>query len=98
MQEKKLHIKATDERMMPTYSNNIQITHSGEEFVLDMFSVYPPQGQLISRVVVSPQHAKRLAGALQENIRKYEDKYGVIPDKGVPFNIEGMNVGKNDAE
>lgn len=83
--------------MMPTYSNNIQITHSGEEFVMDMFSVYPPQGQLISRVVVSPQHAKRLMGALQDNIRKYEDKFGVIADKGVAFNMDSINVGGNDA-
>ena len=73
-----MQIKARDEEMRGAYSNMMQIVHTKEEFFLDFFLNAPPQGILASRVVVSPAHAKRIAAAMAENIRKYEDRFGKI--------------------
>ena len=69
------------------YSNLLMITHRKEEFVLDFLFVQPqrsPQGQHIanlrSRVITSPEHAKRVLLALQENIRRYEEAFGIIEE------------------
>ena len=58
----------------------MQIVHTKEEFIFDFFMSAPPQGILTSRVVLSPGHAKRIALALAENIKKYEDKFGKIKE------------------
>ena len=76
--QRQVNIKATDEVTKGTYANNVMLAHSREEFVLDFMNVLPPQGQLVSRVIVSPGHAKRLMRALEENIKKYEDTHGEI--------------------
>jgi hypothetical protein len=67
------------------YSNLMMISHRKEEFILDFLFLQPqrsPQGQTVatlrSRVITSPEHAKRILRALQENIRRYEDSYGTI--------------------
>ena len=69
------------------YSNLLMITHRKEEFVLDFLFVQPqrsPQGQSIanlrSRVITSPEHAKRILRALQENLRRYEESFGIIEE------------------
>jgi Protein of unknown function (DUF3467) len=69
------------------YSNMMMITHRKEEFVLDFLFLQPqrtPQGQSVaalrSRVVTSPEHAKRILRALQENLRRYEESYGLIEE------------------
>lgn len=70
-----------------------QISHGSEEFILDFANVMPPQGMLVSRIIVSPSHAKRLAKALDENVKKYEEKFGtislaVVPDQKMGFRTE----------
>ena len=69
------------------YSNLLMITHRKEEFVLDFLFVQPqrsPQGQSVaslrSRVITSPEHTKRILRALQENVRRYEETFGVIQE------------------
>ncbi len=88
-----LQIKATDEALKGVYANMAQISHGPEEFILDFVNAMPPHGQLVSRIVVSPSHAKRFAKALEENIRKYEEKFGtislaVVPDQKMGFRTE----------
>ncbi|MCH7604578.1 DUF3467 domain-containing protein [Patescibacteria group bacterium] len=83
-QPQKIQIKAQDEDLKGKYSNLMQITHTKEEFVLDFFLAVPPQGILASRVVVSPGHVKRMIKALQENIEKYEEKFGKIEEAEAP--------------
>lgn len=92
----KLNIELTEEVAQGTYSNLAVITHSPTEFVVDFVRVVPgvPKAKVKSRVIVTPQHAKRLMKALQENIRKYESQHGPIPDaKGfdsmLPMNFGG---------
>jgi len=77
-QNQQLQIKAKDEDIKGSYSNMMQIVHTKEEFIFDYFLNAPPQGVLAARVIVSPSHAKRIAAALQENIKKYEERFGVI--------------------
>ncbi len=66
------------------YSNLVMIAHSSEEFVLDFIRIMPglPQARVKSRVVVTPQHAKRLLAALADNIDRYEDTHGEIVEHG----------------
>lgn len=66
------------------YSNLVMIAHSPEEFILDFIRVMPglPKARVKSRIVITPAHAKRLLGALQDNISKYENAYGPIEGSG----------------
>lgn len=62
------------------YANLAIITHSSSEFILDFVRVVPgvPKAEVKSRIIMSPEHAKRLLWALQDNIRKYEQTYRKI--------------------
>ena len=80
MEQKQLQIKVKDEDLKGSYSNLMQVIHTQEEFVLDFFLVSPPQGVLASRVVVSPRHLKKMVKAMQENLAKYEEKFGTVEE------------------
>ncbi|MBA7620519.1 hypothetical protein ES703_27869 [subsurface metagenome] len=60
------------------YANTLYIQHTPEEFVMDFLMVAPPSGAVTARVITSPGHMKRIISALQENMKKYEAKFGVI--------------------
>jgi len=83
-QHKQVQIKVQDEDLKGKYSNLMQITHTQEEFVLDFFLVIPPQGTLAGRVILSPGHLKRMIKALQENVERYEGKFGKIQEAESP--------------
>ena len=93
----KIQVKIGEGRAVPSYANNVNILHTAEEFVLDFFAVYPPQGVLINRVVISPTHAKRLAAALTENIVKYEKQFHEIKEVPVKFDMSNI-VTPEDSE
>lgn len=63
-----------------TYSNLAIITHSHSEFVIDFARVLPgmPKPDISDRIVMTPEHAKRLLNALMDNISKYESNFGPI--------------------
>lgn len=65
-----------------TYANLVIITHSHAEFVADFVNVMPgtPKSKVKARIILTPQHAKRLMRALSENIAKYESVNGPIKD------------------
>jgi hypothetical protein len=73
-----VQIKASDEKLAGQYANMMQVSHTREEFVLDFVNVLPPSGQLVSRILVSPAHAKRILAALEENVKKYEAQFKKI--------------------
>lgn len=75
-----LQIELKEEIAQGTYANLAIITHSSSEFVLDFIRVMPgiPKAGVQSRVVVAPEHAKRLLRALEDNIGKYERIFGPI--------------------
>ena len=62
------------------YANLALITHSSSDFIIDFARMLPglPKPQVRSRVIMAPEHAKRLLGALQENIYRYEQQFGKI--------------------
>ena len=67
------------------YSNLAVISHTPTEFFID-FALAQPQGvaQIVARIITNPPHAKALARSLLDNIRKYEDQFGEIPDMPQP--------------
>lgn len=75
-----LSIELSEEVAEGTYSNLAVITHSNTEFVLDFIRVMPgvPKAKVKSRIILTPEHAKRLSNALQENIEKFEKANGRI--------------------
>ncbi len=77
-QLKQLPIKASDEDLKGRYANAMQISHTPEEFIFDFLNMAPPAGQLVSRIITNPGHAKRILAALQDNIVKYEARFGKI--------------------
>ena len=82
--QQEIKIKAKDEDLKGAYSNMMQILHTKEEFILDFFLTAPPEGMLASRVIMSPGHVKRMIKALQENVGKYEEKFGKIEEAKTP--------------
>ena len=68
------------------YSNMVVLAHSSTEFVCDFISVMPGmnKAQVKSRVIMAPEHAKRLLLSLQDNIRRYEAHFGEIRMTGAP--------------
>lgn len=88
-----MNIELTEEMADGIYSNLAIITHSNAEFVIDFVNVMPgiPKAKVKSRIVLTPQHAKRFLKALADNIKKYESVNGTIQDQE-PINIP-MNFG-----
>lgn len=79
-----MQIELNEEVAEGTYANLAIITHSSSEFILDFVRVMPgmPKAPVKSRIVLSPEHAKRLLRALEENISKYENIFGAIKVPG----------------
>lgn len=73
-------IELKDDIAQGTYSNLAVISHSSSEFVLDFIRVVPgvPKHRVQSRVIMAPEHAKRLLRALLDNVNKYEANFGEI--------------------
>lgn len=95
--ENQLNIELSEEIAEGIYSNLAIITHSSSEFVLDFIRVMPgtPKAKVKSRIVLTPDHAKRLLAALEDNIVKFESVNGDIVVNnggghgGMPFNFGG---------
>ncbi len=78
--QKQLQIELSQEVAQGEYANFAIITHGSSDFVIDFARVLPgvPKAQVKSRVILAPEHAKRLLGALQENVYRYEREFGEI--------------------
>lgn len=89
-----IEIELPDEESTGTYSNLVMISHSASEFILDFISVMPgvPKAKVVKRMVLTPDHAKRLSNALAQNIKKFESEHGEISGReqfDVPLNYRG---------
>ncbi|MGL5683624.1 MAG: DUF3467 domain-containing protein [Marinifilaceae bacterium] len=81
MEEKKqLDIELSHEVAQGTYSNLAIISHSTSEFIVDFIRIMPgvPKGEVKSRIILTPENAKRLMYALQDNVHKFEQDNGTI--------------------
>ena len=97
MKDNQLQIELKEEIAEGTYANLAIIAHSTSEFVLDFVRMMPGinKAKVKSRIVMTPEHAKRLALALEDNLMKYEAQFGEIrlPERGgyaqgAPFKVE----------
>lgn len=81
-----INIELDEKTAEGTYSNLVMIAHSAEEFILDFIRVMPgvPKARVKNRIIVTPQHAKRLLHALAENIERFERSHGEISQHGPP--------------
>ena len=79
-QGNQINIELSEAVAEGVYANLVMIAHSNREFVVDFIRLMPgvPKAKVKSRVVVTPEHAKRLLYALKENIEKYEAAFGPI--------------------
>ena len=75
---KEIKINFPPEIQGGVYANNMIVSHTKEEFILDFIMVAPPAGTVNARVIVSPGHVKRILEALRDNISKYENSFGTI--------------------
>ncbi len=90
-----LNIELSEEISEGVYSNLAIINHSPSEFVVDFIQMMPgvPKAKVKSRIVLTPQHAKRFMKAIKDNISKFENQHGEIkdldPNTGIPINFGG---------
>ncbi len=96
--EQPIDIELTEEIAEGIYSNLAIITHSQAEFIIDFVRILPgvPKGKVKSRIIMTPQHAKRLLFALGDNMQKFESNFGEVDidngngGGGFPINFGGM--------
>lgn len=95
-----INIELNDEIAQGVYSNLAVITHSSSEFVVDFVRIMPgiKKAQVKSRVILTPEHAKRLLGALADNIKKYESVHGPIKEVKGSGPVMPMNFGGPTAQ
>ncbi|HEY9168286.1 MAG TPA: DUF3467 domain-containing protein [Lutibacter sp.] len=90
--EGQINIELDDKTAEGIYSNLAIINHSVSEFVVDFISVMPgqPKAKVKSRIILTPQHAKRLVKALADNVHRFEKSHGEIKDfdqPSIPLNF-----------
>ncbi|MEW6184827.1 MAG: DUF3467 domain-containing protein [Thermodesulfobacteriota bacterium] len=71
-------INTADELSRGRFSNTMLVTHGPEEFIMDFLLQSPNGAHLVSRMIVTPGHMKRIVTALQENLEKYESRFGKV--------------------
>jgi Protein of unknown function (DUF3467) len=86
-QQQQINIELPEDMAEGIYSNLAIISHSPQEFVIDYIRVMPgvPKAKVKARIVVTPEHAKRLMKALIDNVKRYEQQFGPITDKEPPM-------------
>lgn len=79
-QDNQIQIELPEDIAQGTYSNLAIIAHSSSEFVIDFVRIVPglPKAKVQSRIILTPEHAKRLFHALKENITRYESQHGCV--------------------
>ncbi len=94
-----LNIEIAEKEAEGIYSNLAFISHSPSEFVIDFARMLPgvPKAKVYSRIVTTPQHAKMLLGALEDNIKKFEAQFGAIKTYGPDDKNIGFRMGDKPA-
>lgn len=88
-QNQDLNIELTDDVASGVFSNLALINHSPTEFVVDFIQIMPgvPKAKVKSRIILTPEHAKRLLAALTDNIQKFEKQFGEVKDETYHINF-----------
>ncbi len=100
LKQKQLNIELSEEVAQGSYANLAIISHSSSEFIVDFIRVMPgvPKAPVKSRIILTPEHAKRLFQALGDNITKYESMHGKIKNVEKETPMMPMNFGGPTAE
>ena len=85
-EQKELKINIAPDKQQGVFANLALIAHTPTEFVFDFAQLMPgvPQANVVARIVLTPDQAKKVLGALQSNMAQYEQKYGTIQPIGGP--------------
>lgn len=94
-EKKEIRIDLSEEVSGGKYANLAMISHSENEFIMDFIFIHPPKGKVVSRIITSPSHAKKLAQALSGNVAIFEKKYGEIKESKEPPPQIGLEISKN---
>ncbi len=97
--QNQLNIELPEEIAEGVYSNLAIISHSHSEFIVDFIRMVPnvPKAKVKSRVILTPQHAKRLMKAMIDNVKKFEAQHGVIDEPDQPNFPMNFNTPKAQA-
>ncbi|MBI4656314.1 MAG: DUF3467 domain-containing protein [Elusimicrobia bacterium] len=84
-QQMQLQVEMDENTSQGIYANLAGVTHSETEFIFDFLFLQPnqPKAKLRARVISSPVHTKRFLLALMENIKRYEERFGAIPERAI---------------
>jgi hypothetical protein len=83
-EKRQIQVDAENATLKGQFANNLVVSHTQEEFVLDFMLIHPPKGLLVNRIIVTPGHYKRIVAALQDNLKKFEEQHGAIPASSAP--------------
>jgi hypothetical protein len=83
-EKREIPVKMPERVLGGVYSNQMMVSHTREEFLLDFVNLFPPQGIVNARVIVSPGHLKRMIRALRENLARYENRFGAVIEAEPP--------------
>lgn len=99
-QPNQLNIELPEDIAEGIYANLAIISHSHSEFVVDFIRMMPnvPKAKVKSRIVLTPQHAKRLMRALADNIKKFEGQFGAIDESDQNISFPPMNFNTPKAQ
>lgn len=81
---RELSVKVPEDVLGGVYANQMMVRHTREEFLIDFINLFPPEGVVNARVIVSPGHLKRMIRALQDNLQRYEARFGPILEAAPP--------------
>ncbi|RYC67402.1 MULTISPECIES: DUF3467 domain-containing protein [Spirosoma] len=86
-----IDVELSEEIAEGVYANLAMIAHSNSEFILDFIRLMPgvPKAKVKARIILTPEHAKRLLDALRENINRFEEAYGGINEPTDTFRFPG---------
>lgn len=86
-----IDVELSEEIAEGVYANLAMIAHSNSEFILDFIRLMPgvPKAKVKARIILTPEHAKRLLEALRENIGRFEEAYGGINESPDTFRFPG---------
>ncbi len=76
----KQEIRISDNIPGAEYANAMQVKHDKYEFQLAFLNITPPNGRVVGKIITNPGHFKRMISAMQENLKKYEEKFGEIKE------------------
>ncbi len=80
----KQEIKIADNIPGAEYANAMQVNHNRDEFQLMFLNILGPSGRVTGKIITGPGHLKRIVAALQDNLKKYEERFGVIKEAEGP--------------